>query len=666
VEYGHLPDLDMEFSLSGPVPVIGRFLGNMTFILSVRDNKESYVFPTIQDYYHVRNINAKITSYLGLATKLNLEVLRQDENSIIDEWSGLVGPDNWYDANIYASTPGEADRTGFGIGIDHTVNNRTFWQLRISGLKANIFTDGPHTFRLSANEETFEDSVIRYFEHYGVTEAPFGFSRFPDRMSAIGSNNNVSGVGGAARNDSRISTWSARFDYTSQINRANEIKAGLFFNIDDVNAKWRWEEFDITGNESLSFKANPYRGAAYIQDKIEFQGMVANIGLRMEFTNPNLEWYKLDVDSLRYSKYFSAAYKNELDEKMPKEQVKGKVMLSPRIGISHPLTQTSKIYFNYGHDYSMPPTMDMYYVNYSRPGSPIWEIGNPNLDLPRTIRYELGFDQELFGQFLISLVAYYRDISDEVASVQYINTSESSNYSMTQNNHYADIRGFEFTLEKRWGRLWTGFINYTYLSTKEGEHGRAEQYEDPAMQRRYGFRNPFQEKPLPAPYINANLRFMTPESFGPLLGAWSVSTNFYWAKGEPMTWEPWPDPDGEFRAYNNVRWRDEINFDMRIDKRIDVGGIGLRLYADIYNIFNIQRLTGEGFRDGTDEKNYFNSLHLEEYKKEKYESNRRYEGGDDRPGDYWTKDKDYIDMPNIDLERFTPPRSITMALEFEF
>jgi outer membrane receptor protein involved in Fe transport len=394
--------------------------------------------------------------------------------------------------------------------------------------------------------------------------------------------------------------------------------------------------------------------------------MVANIGLRMEFTNPNLEWYKLDVDSLRYSKYFSAAYKNELDEKMPKEQVKGKVMLSPRIGISHPLTQTSKIYFNYGHDYSTPPTMDMYYVNYSRPGSPIWEIGNPNLDLPRTIRYELGFDQELFGQFLISLVAYYRDISDEVASVQYINTSESSNYSMTQNNHYADIRGFEFTLEKRWGRLWTGFINYTYLSTKEGEHGRAEQYEDPAMQRRYGFRNPFQEKPLPAPYINANLRFMTPESFGPLLGAWSVSTNFYWAKGEPMTWEPWPDPDGEFRAYNNVRWRDEINFDMRIDKRIDVGGIGLRLYADIYNIFNIQRLTGEGFRDGTDEKNYFNSLHLEEYKKEKYESNRRYEGGDDRPGDYWTKDKDYIDMPNIDLERFTPPRSITMALEFEF
>jgi hypothetical protein len=163
--------------------------------------------------------------------------------------------------------------------------------------------------------------------------------------------------------------------------------------------------------------------------------------------------------------------------------------------------------------------------------------------------------------------------------------------------------------------------------------------------------------------MNANLRFMTPESFGPLLGAWSMSTNFYWARGEYMTWEP----VGRIkRAQNNVRWRDEINFDMRIDKRIDVGGIGLRFYADVFNVFNIQRLTGEGFRDGTDERNYFNSLHLDEYNKEKYEGNPRYEGGDDHPGDYWTNEKDYIDMPNLDLDRFTLPSSITMGLEFEF
>jgi len=659
LEYGHLPDVDMEFSLSGPVPVIGGMLGDATFVFSIRDEKVSYAFPSIRDYYHVTNTNSKITSYIGQATKLNIEYLRQEEYSLIEEdWGSLMGPYNDYDPYVYAQTPGEAVRNGFGIGIDHTINNRSFWQFRLAGVNASIFADGPHTFR---NEGTAADT-IHYFEDYGVTEAPYGFSQFPHRLTAFGSGYIWAGVGASVRNDSKISTMSARFDYTNQINRTNEIKAGVFFNYDDFNANFKIRDFDITGNTTLIFKANPYRGAAYIQDKIEHQGMIANVGLRLEFTNPNTEWYKLDVDSLIYSKYFAAAYKNDFDEAMVREKVKPRVKLSPRIGLSHPLTESSKIYFNYGHDYSMPPTMDMYIVDYTRPGWPIASIGNPSLDIPRTIRYELGFDQELFDQYLISVVAYYRDISDEVGDVMYENTTGSVGYSKTVNNHYADVRGFELTLEKRWGQFFTGFVNYTFLSTKDGFHGREVEYEDPIAQRLYGFRNPVIEQPLPTPYLNANVRLMTPDHWGMATGMWSVSTNVYWSRGDFMTWEP---VGRVKRAQNNVRWRDEFNMDMRIDKRLDVGGIEMELYADIFNVLNIQRMTGDGFKNDTDMRNYYNSLHLDEYNKEKYEGTS-FVGGNDRPGDIWSEDKDYIDMPNIDLNRLTMPRALTFGIEFGF
>ncbi|UCD36767.1 MAG: carboxypeptidase-like regulatory domain-containing protein, partial [Fidelibacterota bacterium] len=171
LEYGHLPDLDLEFSLSGPVPVIGRYLGDMTFILSVRENKESYVFPAIRDYYQVQNINAKVTSYLGVATKLNLEFLRQNEQSIASEeedeaWAQLLGPENWYDPYVYTFTPGEAYRTGYGIGIDRTINNRSFWQLRISGVTAEILAGDSSSFTYR-NPDT-----VAYFEHYAVDERP--------------------------------------------------------------------------------------------------------------------------------------------------------------------------------------------------------------------------------------------------------------------------------------------------------------------------------------------------------------------------------------------------------------------------------------------------------------------------------------------------------------
>ena len=38
--------------------------------------------------------------------------------------------------------------------------------------------------------------------------------------------------------------------------------------------------------------------------------------------------------------------------------------LSPRVGISHPISTTAKIFFNYGHMYQRPAMYDLYRIEY--------------------------------------------------------------------------------------------------------------------------------------------------------------------------------------------------------------------------------------------------------------------------------------------------------------
>ena len=85
----------------------------------------------------------------------------------------------------------------------------------------------------------------------------------------------------------------------------------------------------------------------------------------------------------------------------------------PRIGISHPITETSKLYFNYGHMYQkMDP--DYYFQMRRRNDYRLSWIGNPELAFEKTISYELGFDQALGKQYLIHVAAYYKDKNNAI------------------------------------------------------------------------------------------------------------------------------------------------------------------------------------------------------------------------------------------------------------
>ena len=246
-----------------------------------------------------------------------------------------------------------------------------------------------------------------------------------------------------ARDSSRVITYNLRGDYTSQINRFLQLKTGLEFNLADTRVNYgRYDVFLPSGNSHSTWEKKPVRGAAYAQSKLEFKGMIANLGLRLDYFNAGGDWISYDDP---FSNAFSARFADQIDSLLTKEPTAQLFKLSPRVGVSFPVTAVSKLFFNYGHFRSLPDPNNLYLIRPFTETGQISRIANPNNPLPKTIAYELGYEQALFDQFLARLAGYYKDVSLQPYLVEYISRDGQVNYDITEPNSYEDIRGFEVT-----------------------------------------------------------------------------------------------------------------------------------------------------------------------------------------------------------------------------
>ena len=99
-----------------------------------------------------------------------------------------------------------------------------------------------------------------------------------------------------------------------------------------------------------------------------------------------------------------------MDNEYEKKSSEAQLTFSPRLGISHPITENSKLYFNYGH-FKQLPSYELLLQLSRGTLQEVKRIGDPNLALAKTISYELGYDHVLFDNYLIQLAGFYHDIT---------------------------------------------------------------------------------------------------------------------------------------------------------------------------------------------------------------------------------------------------------------
>lgn len=663
------PDYDLDFTFGGPVPFVSKQFGDLRFSTSFRQTQDVYMIPLSRDRFLETTFQGKVTSDIASGMKLSFDAYYNRQSGTGASQSGFPGffvspagiagsmdRVSFIESRIYASdywAPTEQIANSFGLEFTHNLNSKTFYEVKVNSFFQRNSTN-PGAFRDTSNVITIGG--------VGFDEGPFGF--FDETSSGLASGMRM-GVGmSTSRDSSRFSVLSAKFKIQSQVNRVNQIKAG--FEVIAQNSRANYGSFDKvlpSGRTRSVWSTKPYRIAGFIEDKLEFEGLIATAGLRLTYSDPNIEWYDYNA----FTDLFDNGNADALDTASVSD-VNPQVVLQPRLRVSFPITEQSKLFFNYQHMVQLPDPENLYLVRVEPFTNTVTRIAAPNNKLPRTVDYEVGYEHNIFEQYLVRVSGYYKDLSDQPIQVDFISRDNNS-YSVSQSLSYADVRGLELTLRKQRGRFFQGEINYTYSIRSAGLFGTLENYENPFDQRNYDRRTRDNDifKPVPRPFARLQLYFQVPKEFGPELmgshplGDWQIAPLISWQAGSHFTYTGGGSIPG---VLNNVQNRDFWGTSLRLAKQItpESGG-SLRFFVDVSNVINRRNFSifNSGLIDGNDYFDYMNSLHLSADTWDEIGLLNQRVSGSDQPGDYRPSGIEYVP---IEVYTTLPSSGNTRALYY--
>ena len=402
-----------------------------------------------------------------------------------------------------------------GLSISHTISPTSFLQVNVSENKYNyesyLFEDPldnryitPDSLFLARLENRIPDHIIeqygdqvQYFPAYSLYRAGVDNRRF----------------------ERETKTNNYKLDFTSQINKYNQVKLGLDFSshslmldtyslLDSTLTDQVYTPI-IPDKESFTrsyYVRKPTEFAIYAQDKIEYGDMIINLGLRYESFNPNakipnnihepyikdprnpaldtlsmeeleninwgdISYTEIDSNGNEVS-YTYADYYSRFNDQPNLNQKTGwwknttvKSLLSPRAAVAYPISDKGVIHFAYGYFFKIPDFSLLYdETDYklSETGSNFGIFGNPDLKPETTVSYELGLKQEVALNRRLEVKAFYRDARNYVSSGIPIDLGDGKAYYTFVNKDYSNSRGIIVTAYRRFSNFIGWQLDYTY------------------------------------------------------------------------------------------------------------------------------------------------------------------------------------------------------------
>ena len=416
-----------------------------------------------------------------------------------------------------------------GLSISHTISPTSFLQVNVSENKYNyesyLFEDPldnryitPDSLFLARLENRIPDHIIeqygdqvQYFPAYSLYRAGVDNRRF--------------------KRETKTNNY--KLDFTSQINKYNQVKLGLDFSshslmldtyslLDSTLTDQVYTPI-IPDKESFTrsyYVRKPTEFAIYAQDKIEYGDMIINLGLRYESFNPNakipnnihepyikdprnpaldtlsnVELENINWGDISYTEidsngnevsYTYADYYSRFNDQPNLNQKTGwwknttvKSLLSPRAAVAYPISDKGVIHFAYGYFFKIPDFSLLYdETDYklSETGSNFGIFGNPDLEPETTVSYELGLKQEVALNTRLELKAFYRDARNYVSSGIPIDLGDGKAYYTFVNKDYSNSRGIIVTAYRRFSNFIGGQLDYTYQVAEGANSNPVEEF----------------------------------------------------------------------------------------------------------------------------------------------------------------------------------------------
>lgn len=386
----------------------------------------------------------------------------------------------------------------------------------------------------------------------------------------------------------RSTTYNLKFDITSQILRTHQLKAGFDIKQYEIFRHAVRDPWPGAFRHRIEFyNRDPWEASVYLQDKMEYDFMILNFGVRFDYANAN-DTYWTDPGDIQET--ISVPNPDGTTSKVfqfkPRENVPDRFQISPRIGLAHPVTERLVFHFAYGHFFQNPDYYHLFRNDRSLINLEESDviIGNPGLKPQKTVAFEVGGKYQFTDDIAIDFSGFYKDIRDLTSTRFY--ARQPYNYTVYINEDYGRVKGFDISLTKKYKNFISGNMNYTYsVARGSGSDPLAGYYyreEEAHLRPKRDYFLDFDRTHDLS--INVDLRF--PNNFGPnikgfqFLSNFGINTLFQLSSGLPYT----PAEQGAISLEINSERKGWVStLDIRVDKTFKLNMLDIILYAKVTN-----------------------------------------------------------------------------------
>ncbi len=439
------------------------------------------------------------------------------------------------------------------------------------------------------------------------------------------------------------------------------------------------------GESSDIWRVKPRRGALYGTHQVRYRGLIANIGMRLEYWSPGK--YVDDLIDNPQAPILEGVRESYKDNTLSVLGLRTKFRMLPKIRVSFPITENRVMFFNYGHSTKLPhPTfvytgLDPFFQDRSF----FSDLGNPDLDPEVDISYELGLRTQFSKNDVLNLTAFWRDKFDFI-TVQNVVVPDPTGREVTRafriNGDFARVRGIEISYLKRvddWlsGQISASFSKATGLSSTNNDaladflaNGDIDNtFETPlAWDRPLDVKTSLtfkhnEEKPfLSIPglnnislYLSATVR--SGQRYTPVEFKGNEVNPFSGERDWRPVYETVSDPSKRYSEVGAAWWW----MDMSLQKNVDFFSTTLKFTLEVTNLLNrknsiiINPVTGEAYPDVDASNTDFAAL--------RGDSNFDVISGVRDPR---FEDPNSSGQPPFNPARFLPGRHIILGVSFRF
>jgi outer membrane receptor for ferrienterochelin and colicin len=384
---------------------------------------------------------------------------------------------------IFDKTDSKGSNQAYFYNPDGTGTNHNESQTIIAQLSHNFSSEAFYTIGLSYFNKNYQ--YYLYSDPHDQGYVHPNLSQTPNSYSAL------TGGTDLGRFERNTITALAKFDLSWQMDQQNLWKAGaevrrhkLYYNqftlqpVDSQNQNFVKATSspyintmipDISTINHNEYTHQPYELSAYIQNKMEFKDIIVNIGVRVDYFEPDGHVLVDETDPNIYNPIGDNYRAMTLDQRKEVwyKKASAKVQVSPRFGASFPITDAGVVHISYGY-FFQTPRLERLYEN---PDFKISQrtgnqgiVGNTDLKPEQTIKGEIGLQQGIGEEISVDVTAYIQDIRNLTSTrgAEIILAGGQGSYSKYVNNDFGFIKGVALSFDKRFSGGFTASVFYTF------------------------------------------------------------------------------------------------------------------------------------------------------------------------------------------------------------